>query len=57
MYAGCSKAERHERARLALELVGLEDKPKHKPMQLSGGQSNRGVHRPALAGIRRDLSG
>ena len=41
MYAGVPKAERHERARLALELVGLGDKLKHKPMQLSGGQQQR----------------
>ena len=36
MYAGVPKAERRERARLALELVGLGDKLKHKPNQLSG---------------------
>ena len=41
MYAGVPKAERHERARLALELVGLGDKLKHKPNQLSGGQQQR----------------
>ena len=41
MYAGVPKAERRERARLALELVGLGDKLKHKPNQLSGGQQQR----------------
>ena len=35
------KAERHERARIALEMVGLGDKLKHKPLQLSGGQQQR----------------
>ena len=41
VYAGISRTERHIRARLALELVGLEDKLKHKPNQLSGGQQQR----------------
>jgi putative ABC transport system ATP-binding protein len=33
--------ERRERARLALELVGLGDRLKHYPRQLSGGQEQR----------------
>ena len=41
MYAGVPRAERRERAKVALEMVGLGDKLKHKPTQLSGGQQQR----------------
>ena len=41
MYAGVPKSERHERAKLALELVGLGDKVRNKPNQHSGGQQQR----------------
>jgi putative ABC transport system ATP-binding protein len=36
-----SKSERQEHARTALKLVGLEDRLKHYPRQLSGGQEQR----------------
>ncbi|MFL5447478.1 MAG: ABC transporter ATP-binding protein [Gemmatimonadales bacterium] len=36
-----SKKERDERVRLALGVVGLEDRLKHYPRQLSGGQEQR----------------
>ena len=49
MYAGVPKSERHERAKLALELVGLGDKVRNKPNQLSGGQQRASIAR-ALVG-------
>jgi putative ABC transport system ATP-binding protein len=36
-----SKKERDERVKLALSVVGLEDRMKHYPRQLSGGQEQR----------------
>ena len=41
LYAGEKKARRLERAREALELVGLSDRLHHRPDQLSGGQCQR----------------
>jgi putative ABC transport system ATP-binding protein len=38
---GMSARERRERARLALEVVGLADRLDHYPRQLSGGQEQR----------------
>ena len=38
LYGGVKKAERRERARAALEMVGLGDRIDHRPDQLSGGQ-------------------
>ena len=39
--SGVSKAERRERAKAALEMVGLGDQLKKKPSQMSGGQMQR----------------
>ena len=50
MYAGVSKKERRERARQALEDVGLGDKWRHRPMELSGGQQQRVSIARALVG-------
>jgi putative ABC transport system ATP-binding protein len=41
IYAGASKKEREERARTALENVGLGNRVTHKPNELSGGQRQR----------------
>jgi putative ABC transport system ATP-binding protein len=41
VYAGVSPEEREERASQALKQVGLEDRIKHKPSELSGGQIQR----------------
>lgn len=41
IFAGVSSKERKEKAKKALEMVGLGDKMKHKPTEMSGGQRQR----------------
>ena len=45
-----SKRERDERVRLALSVVGLDDRIKHYPRQLSGGQEQRTAIARAIVG-------
>ena len=41
IYAGKTKAERVERAKVVIDQVGLTDRINHKPNELSGGQRQR----------------
>ena len=41
IYKGITEEERHERARKALKIVGLENREDHMPNQMSGGQQQR----------------
>ena len=50
MYAGYGRSERRKRAREALEQVGLGDKYRNRPNQLSGGQQPRVSIARALVG-------
>jgi putative ABC transport system ATP-binding protein len=46
---GADPAERAERSRILLELVGLTDRIKHRPHELSGGEQQRVALARALA--------
>ena len=50
LYGGVKKAERLERARAALETVGLSERVDHRPDQLSGGQCQRVAIARAIVG-------
>ena len=41
LLTGLSKTQRRERAMIALQVVGLADRARHHPRQLSGGQEQR----------------
>ena len=50
VYRGLRRAERRERARAALEAVGLGHRTGHRPAQLSGGEQQRVAIARALVG-------
>ena len=41
MYKGVDRKTRHEKAKKALEMVGLGERINHKPVEMSGGQKQR----------------
>lgn len=49
LYAGVSRKDREERAKLLLEMVDMYDRRSHQPNELSGGQKQRVAIARALA--------
>lgn len=55
LHRGLTRRARRARARSALELVGLAERPDHRPGQLSGGEQQRVAIARALVGRPRVL--
>jgi putative ABC transport system ATP-binding protein len=50
IYRGVSAKERHQRAAIALQIVGMGERTHHRPKELSGGQQQRVAIARALVG-------